>query len=237
MNRISILKAVKTPLGFFVLVVLAVEAALGALARRTAGSDLLQILGGMLVVILSLIAVVAFLAYTRPEALVAEAGQDGGLAGANARFCTSITGTWWQRLSDSSHLSYIELCRDSATGTVRMQASSYNEDGDIFANWESVAACVNSNTRTVFYLWKGWYAAAPNEQREGFGHMQFKESLNDGTGLFLDLDTNLSDPKRIVRRSVEFTRSTKAEAARMKQSDESRALVREKFQRRLSASA
>jgi hypothetical protein len=71
-SRVSIINAVRTPPGFFVLVVLVVEVALGGLAARTGGQNQLVALYGMLFVVLALIAVVAFFAYRRPEALTGE---------------------------------------------------------------------------------------------------------------------------------------------------------------------
>ncbi len=71
-SRVAIINAVKTPLGFFVLVVLVVEVALGGLAAKAEGENQLVALYGMLVVVLALIAVVAFFSYRRPEALIGE---------------------------------------------------------------------------------------------------------------------------------------------------------------------
>jgi PAS domain-containing protein len=56
-------------LGFFVLVVLVVEAILGAVAGISTGSDRTFAILGILLIICGLVSVVAFLAYSRPEAL------------------------------------------------------------------------------------------------------------------------------------------------------------------------
>lgn len=68
-SRIGLIRAVQTPLGFFVLAVLVVEAIFGTLAGASVGMDRTLLLVGMLVLILTLVAVVTFLAYYRPEAL------------------------------------------------------------------------------------------------------------------------------------------------------------------------
>jgi hypothetical protein len=78
-DRTSIISAVKTPLGFFVLVVLVVEGILGTLSGAAlSGSDRSVALYGMFALIGVLIAVVVSLAVFRPEAL-AGARKDGKL--------------------------------------------------------------------------------------------------------------------------------------------------------------
>lgn len=68
-GRVGLIRAVNTPLGFFVLIVLVIEAILGTLAGLSSGLDRTLSLVGMLVIILALVGVVAFMAYYRPEAL------------------------------------------------------------------------------------------------------------------------------------------------------------------------
>jgi 2-polyprenyl-3-methyl-5-hydroxy-6-metoxy-1,4-benzoquinol methylase len=68
-ERIGIIKTVETPLGFFVLVVLIVEAVFGIVAGFSKESLQSIIIVSMICLIFSLIAIVAFLAYARPEAL------------------------------------------------------------------------------------------------------------------------------------------------------------------------
>jgi len=68
-DRVRIIETVQTPLGFFVLVVLVVEAILGMVAGLTDRANQVIVISGMLAIISALIVVVAFLAYYRPEAL------------------------------------------------------------------------------------------------------------------------------------------------------------------------
>lgn len=78
-DRTSIISAVRTPLGFFVFVVLVVEGILGTLSGAAlSGADRSIALYGMLILIGALIAVVVLLAVFRPEALVG-ARKDGKL--------------------------------------------------------------------------------------------------------------------------------------------------------------
>ncbi len=68
-NRTGIIQAVQTPLGFFVLVVLVVEAILGGLAHSGSAPNNTYALFGMIGILFVLIMVVALMAYYRPEAL------------------------------------------------------------------------------------------------------------------------------------------------------------------------
>lgn len=67
--RTSIIQSVRTPLGFFTLAVLAVEAILGITANFSQGQDRTYLIVGMLVLIFLLVLIVAGMAIFRPEAL------------------------------------------------------------------------------------------------------------------------------------------------------------------------
>ncbi len=68
-NRAQIIETVQTPLGFFVLVVLVVEAILGVVAGFSEPAAQTVAVYGMLALIASLILIVSVLSYIRPEAL------------------------------------------------------------------------------------------------------------------------------------------------------------------------
>ena len=68
-ERVDLVRTVQTPLGFFVLVVLVVEAILGVTAASDA-SNRTALVAGMLCLIFLLVGIVAFMAYRRPEALL-----------------------------------------------------------------------------------------------------------------------------------------------------------------------
>lgn len=68
-ERAGIIEAVRTPLGFFALVVLVIEAILAVVAGIGSGMDRTITISGMLCVIVGLILIVAYFAYHRPEAL------------------------------------------------------------------------------------------------------------------------------------------------------------------------
>jgi|GEM_PF-3959141 len=79
--RIDIIHAVRTPLGFFVLVVLVVEALLATVASLGQGLDRTLAIVGMLGIIVALIGTVAFMAVRHPEALSGKRAADGAGAG------------------------------------------------------------------------------------------------------------------------------------------------------------
>jgi hypothetical protein len=68
-TKVSIISAVKTPLGFFVLVVLIVEVVFGITASMSSGSDRTYLIVGMLILIFSLVFIVAGMAFYRPTSL------------------------------------------------------------------------------------------------------------------------------------------------------------------------
>jgi hypothetical protein len=67
--RASIIQAVNTPLGFFVLVVLIVEVVLGITAGLSEGTDRTFLVRSMVILIFVLVGIVVLLAILRPEAL------------------------------------------------------------------------------------------------------------------------------------------------------------------------
>ncbi len=68
-SRSEIIDKVKTPLGFFTLIVLIVEVVFGIIASLSSGSDRTYLIIGMILIMLVLIGIVAGLAFLRPEAL------------------------------------------------------------------------------------------------------------------------------------------------------------------------
>ena len=69
-THIDIIKVVKTPLGFFTLVVLVAEVIFGITASMSTGTDRTYLIVGMLFLIFILVIIVATLAFFRPEALL-----------------------------------------------------------------------------------------------------------------------------------------------------------------------
>lgn len=234
-DRVALISAVKTYLGFFVLVVLVVEAALGALAVRTQGQNQLVAMYGMLFVILTLVAIVAFFAYKKPQALLRSVAADvPSESGALQDFCRSITGQWWQRIipDESSAIAFLEIRLNPTTNTIRMSGRAYSKSGEPAAFWESVASCINLSERKIFYYWKGWYSSRPNEPYEGFGEISFPDSskqVDSGAGYFSD--TNVTDMKSTTRKSFEIRRSAGPEIQVMLADDREpiAALIRKKL--------
>ncbi len=214
-ERVAIISAVKTPLGFFVLVVLVLEAVLGAIALQTAGQNQLVALYGMLAVVGALIAIVAFFAYSNPSALQrSEESVCSSAAQPLLDFSRRICGHWWEyiRPDEPFALSFVEIHPYAAAGTVKMKGTAYSKEGVPVALWESLASCINLSERKIFYYWKGWHPARPTEPYEGFGEISFHQSpamIDSGVGFFSD--TNLTNMQSTTRKSVEFRRAMEPE--------------------------
>ena len=211
-ERVAVINAVKTYLGFFVLVILIVEIVLGAVALKAQGVNQLITLYGMLFVILVMVAVVSFFAYKKPEALLRTARQQMDNAQPLQEFSSRISGYWWESIMQgSTSISLVEIRLDTATGTVKMKGKGYNNEGALSSVWESVASCINPGERKVFYYWKGWHTSHPNEAYEGFGEISFDQAdhIERAVGFFSD--TNLTDMKTTTRKSIEFRRCPEAD--------------------------
>ncbi len=71
-NRLNIIESVKTPIGFFVFVVLVVEAIFGLALNNSEGSERAILIISMIALICTLVAIVVVLAVFLPEALKGE---------------------------------------------------------------------------------------------------------------------------------------------------------------------
>ncbi len=71
-NRLNIIESVKTPIGFFVFVVLVVEAIFGLALNNSEGSERTILIISMIGLIFALVVIVVALAVFRPEALKGE---------------------------------------------------------------------------------------------------------------------------------------------------------------------
>lgn len=74
-SRVSIIQSVQTPLGFFTLAVLITEAILGILASKATGQDFTILVICMCFFMFLLVAVVAYISFTKPEILTTKANQ------------------------------------------------------------------------------------------------------------------------------------------------------------------
>ncbi|XGV97895.1 MAG: nucleoside 2-deoxyribosyltransferase [Leptolyngbya sp. BL-A-14] len=75
-SRAGIIQAVDTPIGFFSLVVLAIEALLGIIALTTSEGDRTFIVRSMIALLFIVVAVVSFLAFTKPSLFRASKKED-----------------------------------------------------------------------------------------------------------------------------------------------------------------
>lgn len=221
--RESLIGAVKTYLGFFVLIALIVEAVLGAVALNTQGQNQLFAMGAMLAIIVLLVAIISFFAYVKPDALLRtqyNSPEDSSALNTVAlhTFCNQLAGYWWESIKPekSSALSFVEISLDSATNSIKMKGKAYSATGELAAIWETVASCINVGEHKVFYYWKGWHPTRSHEPYEGFGEISFHASnsiVDNGFGIFSD--TNLIDVKSTIKKTAELRRATPEEIVLM----------------------
>lgn len=231
-DRAALLRAVKTPLGFFALVVLVIEAMLGAIAALSAGLDRTLALAGMLLIVVGLVIVVSLLAWLRPEALRGGRPSAAASSGAAlAAFCARVQGPWWEwvRPAVPSAISWVEILPDPATAGLKLRGSAYDASGRLAAHWESVASCINLAETKLFYYWRGWHPQRPAEPFEGFGEISFQPgSLERAHGFFSD--TNLTDQASTMRKAIELRRASAQDTQRMRDGGAGvAALVRERL--------
>jgi hypothetical protein len=214
-SRVNIIGAVKTYLGFFVLLVLVVESVIGIIALNTQGQTQIVAIFCMLFVFLLLIAIVFFFAYKKDNILLRSFNESTTPAMQSMEdFCKQVSGYWWERIKpvDSSAISFVVIIPDWITYTVMMKGQSYNKDGQLTATWESVASCLKPSEKKIFYYWEGDNHSRSNEPYEGFGEISFNEfpgSVDSAMGFFSD--TNMTNMKSTTKKTIEFQRSLKDE--------------------------
>lgn len=222
-GRVSIINAVKDPLGFSVLVVLVIELTLGGLAAK--GPYPLVALYGMFFFLAVMIAFVGYLAVFRSAAL------RGGVETEEGTFSKQLAGYWWEIVTSEQEatVSWIEISPDPSTQTIHLNGRMYGINGELSAQWDSQASCIKLSDRKVFYYWQGRYIARPNQTYEGLGEIKFYDSGNDASGHFSD--TNFSDLRSATLKSSKFTRSSAQEAKVLRSGDDKLilALVKEKL--------
>jgi hypothetical protein len=191
-EREAILKLIKTPLSFFVLIAMIIEAILGALAIKSSGEIQKISLWGVIIVVVLLILVVTVLTIWKPDYLLGRFSGDQAISA----FCKRITGEWWEKVIPfkSTALSIFRVRFDLLTNTVHMNGISYDIEGDMVAEWWTEASCISLTDSKVFYYWKGRHILDPGVPFEGFGEITFDDNLKEikkGRGLFSD--TRLTD--------------------------------------------
>lgn len=203
-GRVAVIRAVNTPLGFFVLVVLVVEAALTTLATQTNPQYLVTIMGFMAAVVLALIGAVVLLVFKRPWEL---SSSDKRSLIQEDHFYRTIDGGWWEYMSpsDGTALSYVEISFNARTGGVLMHGSSYSLEGDHVANWQGVTYSVRD--AKILYTWEG-RSVAPMEHYVGLGDISFDRTRTNAAGFYVDVNV----PRlRAISKSVRMVRATKEE--------------------------
>jgi hypothetical protein len=207
---VAIIKSVNSYLAFVVLVLLVVNAVLGAVVLRGQGPNQTLALYAFLFLVVLLVVIVTVTAYVRPGALNGDALQQV------QTFCRTVSGTWWELIASDGTMvvSYLRISADPSMATLRMQGQAYDANGMRTAEWATKASCVDLSNKTVFYYWKGWKHASPQEIFEGMGEIGFDEAMNTATGYYSD--ANFGDIKSATVRRILMRRVTPKEEQSLK---------------------
>jgi hypothetical protein len=232
-ERVEIIGAVKTYLGFFVLVVLIVETVLGGLAFRADGRTQNIALYAMVFIIVFLVVVVSYFAYNKPHILLHSMAREAELR----TFCDAISGWWWERITpgdSASAISLVQIRFDPNTNSIQANGTAFGPDGKPSARWETDTSCIRLSDAKVFYYWHGHHRMEPSQRFEGFGEISFEERdhrFDSAAGLFSR--TNLSDFATSTRKFVTYRRITDRETEAMRKGDadhpEMSKLIRDKL--------
>jgi hypothetical protein len=127
-DTLAIINAVKTPLNFFVLVVLVVESGLGGLALKSP-ANLMTIVYLMVAVLLALVLAVVVMAFAKPELVVP--GNAHRSSPETSRFPERIAGRCWEKIEECepTAVSLLEISPNPSTGTISMTGRSYSKAG------------------------------------------------------------------------------------------------------------
>jgi hypothetical protein len=127
----------------------------------------------------------------------------------NIKFCERIAGTWWGRQrGDEVRLSLFRIAFDEGTNAVQLDGDTFDQKGQLFGQWKSVAIAFQVEEGTLFFLWEGTHPTiSPGDTFTGFGHYAFKETAgmyDRGNGEFADI--HRGGKKQAIWKSVELRR-------------------------------
>jgi len=227
-RRVNIIKTVTTPLGFFVLIVLVVEVIFGAVAGSSVGLAAAITVTGMLLVILSLIAVVTYLAYSRPEALFGtRPPADAVVRQQLHSFCQHVAGHWWTFGADPDSVGFATIEPDETTSTLIVSGRTYAQDGKLVARWNTTASSISLKRKMLDYIWQGQHydwdeqpSWMTSEWYDGYGEISFHDSTDRfDTGIGRFFDKSLTDVTSIIRKQSTWERCSEEEVGVMQRSD------------------
>ncbi|HEY4030481.1 MAG TPA: hypothetical protein VGM25_09075 [Caulobacteraceae bacterium] len=207
---VAIIKSVNSYLAFVVLVLLVVNAVLGAVVLRGQGPNQTLALYAFIALVVLLVAVVTAMAYIRPSAVNGDALQQ------LQAFSRKASGSWWELITSDGTMvvSHLRISADPATATLRIQGQAYDAKGARTAEWATKASCIDLTNKTVFYYWKGWKHASPHDSFEGMGEIGFDDAMDTATGYYSD--TNFGDLKSTTIRRFLMRRVTAKEEQSLK---------------------
>lgn len=136
-------------------------------------------------------------------------------------FRESLQGAWWEFLLNAERpvVSYLTIEADSATSTVRLRGEAFGSDAaQAVTVWESIGSILHVPDRRLYYTWKGYFNANPNEPYEGFEEVVFDGNLTRGTGTYFHI--NVTKLEATTREAVRMERCSDDEITTMESRDD-----------------
>jgi hypothetical protein len=92
---------------------------------------------------------------------------------------------------DEVRLGLFRIAFDEGTNAVQLDGDTFDQKGQLFGQWKSVAIAFQVKEGTLFFLWEGTHPTiSPGDTFTGFGHYVFKETAgmyDRGNGEFADI--------------------------------------------------
>lgn len=218
-SRIAVIKIIKTPLGFFVLIVLVAEAFFGIFASTSTGYIQKLSLIALLVILVLLAVVVSLLAFFKPSALLGRSSSAEG----NMAFYVGISGTWWQSITpdEPAAVSYLKFNYMEKSGILQIIGRAFDVHGEFAADWYSVGSSVSLFENKLSYYWEGENEDQPNIPFTGYGEFLFENTQKqlNGSGWYYDINT--TDFSTTMRKKVKLRRCTPEETTIMESGEKS----------------
>jgi hypothetical protein len=92
---------------------------------------------------------------------------------------------------DEVRLGLFRIAFDEGTNAVQLDGDTFDQKGQLFGQWKSVAIAFQVKEGTLFFLWEGTHPTiSPGDTFTGFGHYVLEETAgmyDRGNGEFADI--------------------------------------------------
>ncbi len=212
-SRTALIRVIKTPLSFFVLIALIVEVILGALAVNTTGAIQEKSLFGMIALLIILILVVLVLTITKPQALLGKLP----MLNYKSELSSKIEGYWWQYVQNTDEgpvLSILKIYQSQVSSQLKIEGRAWTIEGKNKVDYKSRAIALDEENKTLFYYWKGNHPKESSvPEYFGAGVIMFEESdtkkIINASGWYSA--TLLKECDKTLKKGTEYLRATEGD--------------------------